>query len=123
MPLQPYTSRSLWRDRSFLFYCSGRAISLLGTAITSVVLPILVYRLTSSALLTSLLATVEVLPYLLFGVFAGEAADRVDRRKLMVSCDLLNTFLLGSIPVAGWFHVLTIPQIFVVALLSASAFV
>jgi len=96
---------------------------LLGTAITSVVLPILVYRLTCSALLTSLLATVEVLPYLLFGVFAGEAADRVDRRKLMVSCDLLNAFLLGSIPVAGWFHVLTIPQIFVVALLSASAFV
>jgi MFS family permease len=101
----------------------GRAISLLGTAITSVVLPILVYRLTASALLTSLLATLEVLPYLLFGLFAGEVADRVDRRRLMVGCDLLNTFLLGSIPAAGWLHALTVPHIFVVALLSASAFV
>lgn len=123
MSLQPHVSRSLWRDRSFLCFWSGRAISLLGTAITGVVLPILVYRLTASALLTSLLATLEVLPYLLFGLFAGELADRVDRRRLMVCCDLLNTILLGSIPVARWLHVLTIPQIFVVALLSASAFV
>ena len=123
MSLQPHASRSLWRDRSFVLFWGGRAVSLLGTAITSVVLPILVYRLTASALLTSLLATVEVLPYLLFGLFAGEMADRVDRRRLMVGCDLLNALLLGSIPVAGWFHVLTIPHIFAVALLSASAFV
>jgi MFS family permease len=123
MSLQPHASRSLWRDQSFLFFWSGRAISLLGTAITSVVLPILVYRLTASALLTSLLATLEVLPYLLFGLFAGEVADRIDRRRLMVGCDLFNTFLLGSIPVAGALHVLTVPQIFAVALLSASAFV
>lgn len=116
-------SHSLWRDQSFVFFWLGRAISLLGTAITSVVLPILVYRLTASALLTSLLATLEVLPYLLFGLFAGEVADRVDRRRLMVGCDLLNTFLLGSIPAAGWLHALTVPHIFVVALLSASAFV
>ncbi len=116
-------SSDLWRNRSFLFFWTGRAISLLGTGITSIVLPILVYRLTSSALLTSLLATLEVLPYLLFGVFAGDVADRANRRWLMVSCDILNAFLLGGIPVAGWFHVLTVSQIFVVALLSASVFV
>jgi hypothetical protein len=42
------TQASLWRDQSFVLYWLGRAISLLGTAITSVVLPILVYRLTTS---------------------------------------------------------------------------
>ncbi len=63
MPETHVPATSLWRDRSFIFYWSGRGISLLGTAITSVVLPILVYRLTASALLTSLLATLEVLPY------------------------------------------------------------
>ncbi len=123
MSAQKPISSGLWRDRTFLLFWTGRAVSLLGTGITSVVLPILVYRLTASALLTSLLATLEVLPYLLFGVFAGEVADRVNRRRLMVGCDILNAFLLGSIPVAGWFHVLTVSQIFVVALLSASAFV
>ena len=41
----------------------------------------------------------------------------------MVGCDLLNTFLFGSIPAAGWLHALTVLHIFVVALLSALAFV
>lgn len=116
-------SRSLWHDQAFVLLWAGRAVSLLGTAITSVVLPILVYRLTASAFLTSLLAALEVLPYFLFGLFAGAVADRVNRRWLMAGCDMLNVLLLGSIPVAGWFHALTILHIFIVALLSASAFV
>jgi MFS family permease len=123
MPFQHDSSTSLWHDQSFVLFWSGKTISLLGSAITSVVLPILVYRLTGSAFLTSLLATFEVLPYFIFSLFAGEVADRVNRRWQMVSCDVLNTLLLGSIPVAGWFHALTLPHIFVVALLSASAFV
>jgi MFS family permease len=91
------STASLWCDQSFVLYWLGRAISLLGTAITSVVLPILVYRLTASAFLTSLLATLEVLPYICFGLFACALADRTDRRRLMVGCDLLNTLLLYAL--------------------------
>lgn len=123
MSTQKTSPVSLWRDQSFVIFWSGRAVSLLGTAITSVALPILVYRLTASALLTSLLATAGVLPYFVFGLFAGAVADSMNRRRIMIASDLLNTLLLGSIPVAYWFHVLTLPQIFIVALLSASAFV
>lgn len=117
------TPTPLWRDRAFVLFWSGRAVSLLGTAITSVALPILVYRLTNSALLTSLLATAGVLPYFIFGLFAGAVADSMNRRHIMIASDLLNTILLASIPVAFWLHALTLPQIFVVALLSATAFV
>jgi MFS family permease len=120
MKYQPFLWRDVGKYRSFVLYWLGRAISLLGTAITSVVLPIVVYRLTASAFLTSLLATFEVLPYLCFGLFAGVLADRTDRRRLMVGCDLLNTLLLGSIPLAAIFNVLTIPHIFLVAFLSAA---
>ncbi len=123
MPAQKPISLALWRDRSFLLFWSGRAASLLGTSITGVALPLLMYRLTASAFLTSLLAALEVLPYFIFGFFAGALADRMDRRRIMVSCDLLNVLLLGSIPLAYWLNVLTIPHIFIVALLSASAFV
>ncbi|HZR41049.1 MAG TPA: MFS transporter [Ktedonobacteraceae bacterium] len=117
------TAGTLWQDRAFLLFWSGRTVTLLGSAITKVVLPILVYRLTGSALLTSLLTTLEVVPYFIFGLFAGTLADRVNRRWLMVSCDLLNAVLLGSIPLAGLLHILTIAQILVVTLLSAIAFV
>jgi MFS family permease len=113
----------LWRDRSFVLFWLARAVSIAGTAITTVVLPILVFRLTGSALLTSSLAALEVIPYLLFGLFAGAITDRVDRRRLMVVSDLLNLVLLASIPVAARLNVLTIAQIYAVGLLSATAFV
>jgi MFS family permease len=88
-----------------------------------VVLPILVFQLTGSALQTSLLATLEVLPYFAFGLFAGALADRVDRRRLMVICNLIQAVLVGSIPLVAAFGALGIAQIYAVALLSMTAFV
>jgi len=106
-----------------VLFWTGRTISLAGSAITLVVLPILVYRLSGSPFLTGLLAALEAIPYLLFGLIAGAVADRVDRRRLMVGSDLLNAGLLASIPVAAALGVLSLAQIFVVATLSASLFV
>ncbi|MCX6043658.1 MAG: MFS transporter [Chloroflexi bacterium] len=116
-------NQNLWHNRSFVLFWLGRTVSLAGSAITGVVLPILIYQLTGSALQTSLLTTFNVLPYLIFGLFAGVVADRVNRKRLMVLCDLLNVLLLSSIPIAGLFHLLSLGQIYAVALLSATAFV
>jgi len=98
-------------------------VSLLGTSMTAVIFPLLVYRMTHSPLLTSLISVCDVAPYPIFGLFAGALADRVNRRRLMITCDLLNMVLLGSVPLASVFHLLTLPQIYVVGLLSATAFV
>ena len=113
----------IWRERSFLLFWLARNVSLAGSVITGVVLPILIFQQTGSALQTSLLATFNVLPYLTFGLFAGAVADRVDRKRLMVLCDGVNALLLVSIPVAAALDALTVPHIYTVALLSASAFV
>jgi MFS family permease len=114
---------SLWRDRAFLVFWLARMISIAGSTITTVVLPILVFRLTGSPLQTSLLTTLEIAPYFIFGLFAGALADRVDRQRLMIACDLINTLLLGSIPLAAALDLLTLPQIYLVAPLSMTAFV
>jgi MFS family permease len=113
----------LWRDRAFVLFWLGRAVSYAGSAVTAVVLPLLVYQLTGSALRTSLLATLELAPYLVFGLFAGALADRWDRRRLMVGCDLTNAALLGSIPAAAAAGALTLAHLYAVALLSAALFV
>jgi MFS family permease len=114
---------SLWRDPAFRLYWLGRNISLFGTQITVVVLPILVFQRTGSALLTALLAVLEVVPYLAFGLLAGALADRLDRKRLMIGSDLANAALLGSIPLAAALGALSLPHIYAVALLSALAFV
>jgi MFS family permease len=94
-----------------------------GSGISGVVLPVLVYQRTGSPALTSLLAAVEVLPYIAFGLLAGAFADRVRRRRLMVGCDLGCAALMATIPVAGAFGRLTIPLVVLVALGAASLFV
>ncbi len=114
---------SLWRDRVFVLFWSARLISIAGSTITAVVLPILIFQLTGSALQTSLLATLEALPYLVFGLFAGALADRVDRRRLMVGANLVQAALVGSIPLAAALGALSLTQIYAVALLSMTAFV
>ncbi|GHO91145.1 MFS transporter [Reticulibacter mediterranei] len=90
---------------------------------TAVVFPLLVYRMTHSPLLTALISVCDIAPYPVFALFAGTLADRVNRRRLMITCDLVNALLLGSIPLSSLLHALTLAQIYIVGLLSATAFV
>jgi MFS family permease len=69
------------------------------------------------------LSTFQIVPYFAFGLFAGALADRVDRRRLMVTCDLLNALLLATIPLAALFDRLTVTQIFAVAPLVMTVYV
>jgi MFS family permease len=114
---------SLLRERSFGLFWGAHAISEAGSRITSVVAPILVYQLTGSALGTGVLAALQAVPYLLFGLLAGAIADRADRRRLMVGCNVLQTVILATVPLAAAAGVLGVEQVFVVAVLSATLFV
>jgi predicted MFS family arabinose efflux permease len=114
---------SLWRNRPFVVFCSARAVSSGGTGMTMVVMPVLMYRLTGSAEATALLSTIETAPYLLFGLFAGALADRVDRSKIMVTANVAAALLLASVPAAAALHRLGAAQLFVVALGVATAYV
>ena len=57
------------------------------------------------------------LPYLLIGLVVGALVDRVRRRPVMMVTDLLRAGLLGLIPVAWEFDVLSFPLLLVVVLL------
>jgi MFS family permease len=114
---------SLWRNRAFVVFGAARAVSSGGTGMTMVVMPVLMYRLTGSPAATALLSTIETTPYLLFGLFAGVLADRVDRSKIMVTANAAAAVLLGSVPAAAVLHRLAAGQLFVVALGVATAYV
>lgn len=102
-------------DRDFRRYWWSRVLSLVGSLISYVALPVLVYRLSGSALLTALVAALEALPYLMFGLFAGVASDRLDRKAVMIAADLVNAGVIATVPVAWWLGWLTIPHVLVVA--------
>jgi len=114
---------SLRHEKAFIRWASADGVSVMGTMVSTVVLPLVVYEATGSAAQTGILFALRVVPYLLVGVIAGPIADRGNRRRLIIGGNLIEGVLVASIPIANAFDVLTVAQIYVVALLSATAFV
>lgn len=86
--------------RGFGFYWAAQAASRFGDPITLVALAALAYRLTGSALVTTLAVVVTTLPQATFGFFGGAIADALGLRRAMIVCDVLRALLVGMIPVA-----------------------
>jgi MFS family permease len=59
-------------------------VTLLGTQVAQVALLVQARQLTGSPLLVGLLGAAEVVPLVIFGLYGGVLADRVDRRRLAV---------------------------------------
>ncbi|WP_261560852.1 MFS transporter, partial [Frankia tisae] len=97
----------VFRDRSFRFFFTARTIAVAGAAVTGVAMPILVFDISRSPFLTSLAAAGTVLPYLVFGLFAGAVADRVNRRTVILCAQAVAALALASIPAAQALGVLT----------------
>ncbi len=96
---------------------------MVGSAVTGVVLPLVVYQITGSAAQTGALFALRVVPYLVFGLVAGPIADRGNRRRLILGGNIVEGVLVATIPIADILGVLTVAQIYVVALLAATAYV
>ncbi|MFN2589853.1 MAG: MFS transporter [Actinomycetota bacterium] len=113
----------LWTDDAFRRFFAARTISFAGSSLTYVALPVLVYSLTRSPLLTGVVAGFEAVPYLMFGLVAGALADRWNRQRLMVVSDVLSALALASLPAAAAFGALTVGHVLVVAAVAPTMFV
>src|SRR5438132_12909333 len=92
----------------FWKFWSGQTISNLGSSFTQWAVPLLVYKLTHSALNLGVATAATFLPYLLFGLLLGAWMDRVDRQKAMIVLDLLNGAVIFSIPLVAQFGHLSV---------------
>ena len=82
----------------------GEAVSIVGTQVTTVAVPLQVYAQTRSAAAVGLVGLAGLLPLIVFGLYGGAIADAVDRRKLVlltVSGQLLLSLVLVAQAVAG----------------------
>jgi len=94
-------------------------LSQLGSRLAMSAAPLLaVLTLNATTLQVSLLRTCETAAWLLFGLFAGAWVDRIRCLPALVWSDLGRAVLYGSIPVAAWFGVLSLTQLYVVLALS-----
>ena len=82
----------------------GEAVSIVGTQVTTVAVPLQVYAQTRSAAAVGLVGVAGLVPLIVFGLYGGAIADAVDRRKLVlltVSGQLVLACVLVAQAVAG----------------------
>ncbi len=81
---------SVFHSSAFSRFYAGQALSYLGDGLRLLAIPLLVFRLTGSATAIGWTWGLELLPYAFVSLIAGSLADRVDRRRLMLTCDGLR---------------------------------
>jgi MFS family permease len=99
---------------NFWKYWAGQTISNLGSSITIFALPLLVYKLSGSALNLGISAAANMLPYLLFGLLLGALTDRVDRKRMMILTDISRALVIATIPLAYELGLLSVWWIYAV---------
>ena len=80
--------------RNFRWLLSATVVNNVGDGIALAAGPLLVASLTRDPFLVSLALLSEYLPVLLFGVIGGVAADRFDRRRMVIVVDLVRAGVL-----------------------------
>ena len=115
----PFAS-PLWRNQAFIRVWGAATISIFGSLITRIALPLAaILVLGSGAIEVALLRSLELGATLVFGLVAGAWVDRLRRRPVLIWADLGRAALLGSIPLAFAFGALTFWQLLIVSGLAA----
>ncbi len=108
---------TLWRHRDFLLLWGGQTVSQAGSQVTILALPLVaIVLLHATTLQVGLLSATATSAYLLVSLPAGVVADRVAKRTLMLVSDAAQLVVIGSVPLAYAAGVLSLGQLYVVAL-------
>jgi MFS family permease len=114
-----HRASGLLADRAFVRLWAAQSVSLAGSEITTIALP-----LTAAVMLGAgpahmgLLAAAARAPFLLFGLLAGVWVDRLACRSVLVAADIGRGALLAWIPLAAVLGTLRIEHLYVIAFLT-----
>jgi MFS family permease len=93
-------TRPLRRNRDFVLLQAGQLLSAAGTQSTTIAYPLLVLALSHSPAKAGLVSFARLLPFGLFGLLAGVAADRWNRKHLMVAADVVRAGAIATLAAA-----------------------
>ncbi|HEX5114239.1 MAG TPA: MFS transporter [Pseudonocardiaceae bacterium] len=92
---------SIWRT-SFLGFFTAQSVSFVGSEITYVAFPLIaVVNLHASPVQMGLIAAAQRVPNLLAGLVIGPYVDRVSKRRVLVTADVVRAVLLTAVPLAA----------------------
>ena len=114
-------SSGLWRHPDFLKLWAGQTVSLFGTQVTALALPLVaVASLGASSWQMGLLRAAQTAPALLLGLLAGAWVDRLRRRPILIAGDLGRAACVGLIPLAAVLDLLRLEVLYAVGFAAAA---
>src|SRR5262249_40216724 len=120
-PASAMAGSSLWRHANFLKLWTAQSISVFGSQISALAIPLVAALvLHVAAFQFALLGTIEFLPFILFTLPAGAWIDRVRRRPILIVGDLGRAIALATIPLAYALGALTIQLLYVVGFVTGT---
>jgi MFS family permease len=111
----PHSLRAL-RSTNFRRYYVGQTVSQVGSWMQSVAIMWLAYRLTNSPAATGTIGFLALIPSLFITPIAGALSDRISRKKLLMTVQVILFFLASTLALLTWNNYMT------VTLLGAFAF-
>ena len=111
---------SIWHNRNFLVLWSSQTISLFGSSISGLAVPLIaVLLLHATPAQMGMLKGAETVPFILFGLVAGVWVDRMRRLPILFVSDFCRALLLFCIPLAHHFGLLHIHLLYAVIFASS----
>ena len=109
------TDVPLRRNRDFMLLQTGQLLSNTGTQATSIAYPLLVLALTHSPAKAGLVSFARALPAAFLGLPAGVAADRWNRKQLMIAADVVRALAIAFLAATILLHHVVFWEIPIVA--------
>jgi MFS family permease len=112
----PRVPATLWRNHDFLKFWSGETLSLFGTQVTNLAVPLTaVLAFHASAQQVGLLRFLQLAPYLGLAMIFGVWADRMRRKRVMLVANTSRMLLIGLIPLLSITHHLNLTTLLTIA--------
>jgi len=113
----------LRKNRDFVLLQTGQVLSTIGSESTAIAYPLLVLALTGSPAQAGVVGFARIVPWAVFGLVAGVVADRMNRKRVMIVCDIARLGAILSLVVALAVHRATVVQIAIVAFVEGSMYI
>lgn len=118
---KPMGYKELLSIRHYLYLLGAQFVSDLGEGVYRLALAWAMLEMTGSALMMSTVLVAQMVPAILFGIFAGVMVDRGNKRKYMLQADLYRGLVVAAV-VALWYLNWLQPWMLIVASVILASF-
>lgn len=113
---------SLWRHRDFLRLWAAQAISAYGSRITRTALPIVaIAMLDQPESIIGVLVAGQLAPGVVLALFAGGIVDRGNKRRILITADVVRAIAVASLTIAWAAGALTMVHLLIVGAVVGAA--